>query len=67
MTNMQSSAPSPAAPAEPPKKSNTPVIIGVIAFLALCVCCALAVGVYYLYTNGDQLFGTGVRLMQAFA
>jgi len=60
------SAPSPM-PAEPQKKNNTPIIIAVVVVLVLCCCCAVAFGGYYLYQNGDQLFGAGALLMQALA
>jgi hypothetical protein len=63
MTQDMSSAPDPMP--EAPKKSNTPIIIAVIVIVVLCICCAIAGGAYYLYQNGDKLFGTGLLLMQS--
>ncbi len=57
----------PSAPApmpQEPKKSNTPMIIAVIVIVVLCLCCAVLGGGYYLYQNGDQIFGTGLLLTQ---
>lgn len=43
------------SPVQPAKKSNTPLIIGiVVALLLLCCCCLAAVG-YWAYINGDTL------------
>ena len=61
MTQDMSSAPSPMP--EAPKKNNTWLIVAIVV-IVLCCCCAAAAGAYYLYQNGDQLLGTGVRLMQ---
>ncbi len=58
--NVQST-PAPQAP----KKSNTPLIIAVIVIVILCICCLAAAGIYYLYQNGDQLFGTGSLLLNS--
>jgi hypothetical protein len=58
-----SSTPAPAPSA--PKKSNTPVIIAVIVVVVLCICCVIGGGAYYLYQNGDKIFGTGLLLLQA--
>jgi CDP-diglyceride synthetase len=47
-------------PAAEPKKSRTGLIIGVVIAI-LCCCCLIGSGLgYYLYQNGDQIFGTGV-------
>jgi hypothetical protein len=57
-----------SAPAPMPqgtKKSNTPIIIAVIVLVVLCLCCAVIGGAYYLYQNGDRIFGTGLLLMQS--
>jgi hypothetical protein len=59
-----SSAPAPTP--EAPKKSNTGIIIAVIVVVVLCLCCLIGFGGYYLYQNGDKLFGTGLVLMQSF-
>lgn len=48
-------------PAEP-KKSRTGLIIGVVVAI-LCCCCLIGSGLgYYLYQNGDLMFGTGALL-----
>jgi hypothetical protein len=48
----------PIAPHTEPKKKNTTMIIILVVLLLLC-CCLLVVGggVYYLWVNGDQIFG----------
>ena len=58
-----SSAPAPMP--QEPKKSNTPIIIAVIVVVVLCLCCVVLGGGYYLYQNGDKIFGTGFQLMQS--
>jgi hypothetical protein len=63
MNQDMSSSPAPTPNA--PKKSNTPVIIAVIVVVVLCLCCAIIGGGYYLYQNGDSLFGTGLLLTQS--
>ena len=50
---------------EQPKKSNTGLIIAVVVVVLLCLCCLLAAGGYYLYQNGDKLFGTGALILRA--
>jgi hypothetical protein len=50
---------------EQPKKSNTGIIIAVVVVVVLCICCVAAGGIYYLYQNGDKLFGTGAMLLSA--
>ncbi len=64
MNQSMSSAPTPMP--EQPKKSNTGLIIAVIVIVVLCLCCAVIGGGYYLYQNGDKIFGTGTSswLMQ---
>jgi hypothetical protein len=48
---------------EPKKKSNTTMIIAVVVVVVLCCCCLVGGGLgYYLYNNGDELFGTGALL-----
>jgi hypothetical protein len=48
-------------PAEP-KKNRTGIIIAVVVVI-LCCCCLVGSGLgYYLWTNGDQIFGTGALL-----
>ncbi len=49
---------------EPPKRSNTGIIVAVIVIAVLCLCCAVAAVAYYLYQNGDQIFGTGMLIRQ---
>ena len=61
MNQDMSSAPSPMP--EQPKRSNTPLIIAVVLIVVLCICCLAVGGIYYLYQNGDQLFGTGGLLL----
>ena len=63
MNQDMSSAPEPMP--EQPKKSKTGLIIAVVVVVVLCLCCAAAGGAYYLYQNGDKLFGTGALLLQA--
>jgi hypothetical protein len=47
---------------EEPKKSRTGIIIAIV-LVVLCCCCLIGGGLgYYLWTNGDQLFGTGALL-----
>ena len=47
---------------EEPKKSRTGIII-VVVLIILCCCCLIGGGLgYYLWINGDQLFGTGALL-----
>ena len=58
-----SSAPDPMP--EAPKKSNTPLIIAIIVVVVLCICCVGGGAIYYLYQNGDKIFGTGLLLMQS--
>ena len=43
---------------EPKKKSNTTLIIVIVVLLLLC-CCVVVVGgsIWYLWENGDQIFG----------
>ena len=49
---------------EPPKKSNnTVLIIVIVVLIVLCCCCVLAGGAgFYLWNNGDQIFGTGLNI-----
>ena len=44
---------------QPPKKSNTRmIVIIVVVLLVLCCCCAAAAaGGYWLWDNGDEIFG----------
>ncbi len=45
-----------------PKKNNIPLIIAIVA-VVLCCCCLIVVFLgYYLWINGDQMFGTGAML-----
>ncbi len=61
--NMSTPTPMPEAPK---KNNNMPLIIGGVVVVLLC-CCCLAAGLgYYLYQNGDQIFNTGVQLLQGF-
>lgn len=48
----------------PPAKSNTrTIIIIVVVVLLLCCCCTLAGLGYYLYQNGDQIFGNSISAL----
>jgi len=58
-------SPAPAPMPEAPKKNNTPLIIAIIVVVVLCICCVGGGGIYYLYQNGDKIFGTGLLLMQS--
>ncbi len=51
---MPENNPAPSAP-----RSNTPLIIGIVVAVVLCLCCIVLGGAYYLYQNGDQIFKTG--------
>ena len=52
-------------PMDDKPKSNTGLIIAIVVVLVLCCCCIVAAGGYYLWTNGDQLFGTSALLQLA--
>ncbi|MBM3123645.1 MAG: hypothetical protein FJZ87_01075 [Chloroflexi bacterium] len=54
------------SPMEAPKKSNTGLIIGIVVVLLLCCCCISALGGWYLWENGDDLFATGYLLIPNF-
>ncbi len=57
--------PQPPAPAN---KSNRTVIIVVVVLLVLCCCCVIFGGLgYWLWNNGDEMFGTGALLSQLVA
>lgn len=62
---MKQEVPTPTPMPEEPKKNNTTLIIVLVVLVVLCCCCLAAGSVYYLYQNGDQIFGTGAKLMQA--
>jgi len=48
----------------PPAKSNTrTIIIIVVVVLLLCCCCSLAGLGYFLYQNGDQIFGNMISAL----
>jgi len=47
---------SPEVSPEAPKKSNTPIIIAVVVVVLLCCCCITALGMWWLWNNGDALF-----------
>jgi TRAP-type C4-dicarboxylate transport system permease small subunit len=51
----------PGAPgyAAPPAKggSSKTIIIVVVVLLVLCCCALVSGGAYYLYQNGDKIFG----------
>jgi hypothetical protein len=51
--NMGTGAPTPGEP----KKNNNTLIIVIVVLVVLCCCCAAAAAGYYLYQNGDQIFG----------
>jgi uncharacterized membrane protein len=41
-----------------PKKTNTWLIVGIIAVVVLCCLCVFfGAAAWYLYTNGDEIFG----------
>ncbi len=63
MNQDMSSAPAPMP--DQPKKSNTGLIIAIVVIVVLCICCLAGGAIYYLYQNGDQLFGTGTLLLNA--
>jgi flagellar basal body-associated protein FliL len=42
---------------EPPKRSNTALIIGIIVLVLFCCCCIAAASAWYLWTYGDEIFG----------
>lgn len=43
---------------EPKKKSNLVLIIVIVLLLVLCCCCMIMGGAFYwLWYNGDELFG----------
>ena len=51
------------APLEP-KKSRNWLIIIIVVLVVLCCCCAVLGGAtYWLYCNGDQLFGISALLI----
>jgi hypothetical protein len=52
---------------EEPKKNNTGIIIAVVVVVLLCCCCIGAIGLYWLWNNGDQLFGTAMNLAATLA
>jgi hypothetical protein len=54
----------PVTPIEEPKKSNTPIIIGVVVVVLLCCCCFTAIGVWWLWNNGDSLMNTSSLMQQ---
>jgi hypothetical protein len=49
---------------EPKKKNNTMLIIAIVVIVLLCCCCAAGGAIWYLYQNGDQIFG--LTLQQAY-
>lgn len=49
-----------------PKKNNTVMYI-VIGVVVLCCCCTSLFAIYYLYQNGDAIFGTGSMLARLIA
>ncbi len=59
--NQDMSAPSPLP--EQPKKNNSGLIIAIVVVVLLCLCCIALGGIYYLYQNGDRIFGTGATLL----
>lgn len=44
-------------PLEEPKKNNRTLIIVIVVLVLLCCCCVGALGSWWLWNNGDQLFG----------
>jgi hypothetical protein len=52
----------PVSPVEEKPKSNTGLIIAIVVIVVLCCCCAVAGGGWYLWNNGDQLFGSSALL-----
>jgi hypothetical protein len=60
----------PEMPGTQPKKSNTPLIIGIVVAVLLCCCCLLvAFGYWFYYYGGDQLLnslGSGLPLIDLF-
>lgn len=39
------------------------IIAVVVVVIVLCCCCIALVGAYWLYQNGDRLFGQGSQLL----
>ena len=48
--------------APPPKKSNTGLIVTIVVLVLLCCCCVSIAAGWYLWTNGDQMFGLSYNL-----
>ena len=46
---------------EPKKKNNTVLIIVIVVLVLLCCCCAIGGAGWYLWVNGDQIFGLSLR------
>jgi hypothetical protein len=45
-------------PPAQPKKKNTWLIILIVVLVIICCCCAVVgLGGWYLYNNGDKMFG----------
>lgn len=63
MNQDMSATPSPMP--DQPKKNNTGLIVAIIVLVVLCLCCVALGGIYYLYQNGDKIFGTGALMLQA--
>jgi len=42
---------------EPKKSSKTWLIVVIAVVVACCLCVFAAAAIWYLYTNGDQIFG----------
>jgi hypothetical protein len=38
-------------------RRNTIIVVVVVVILLCCCCPAISYGLYYLWSNGDQLFG----------
>lgn len=53
----------PQPPVAEPKNNSRTIIIVVVVLLVLCCCCVIFSGLgYWLWNNGDQMFGTGALL-----
>jgi len=51
-----------------PKKKNTWLIIVIVVLVVLCCCCAVLGGAgYWLYYNGDEMFGISSLLLPLLA
>lgn len=50
-------------PEEPRRTSNRNLIIAIIVIVVLCCCCAAIGAGWYLWNNGDQIFGLTLQAL----